>query len=69
MLLYHVVSGEVTSQQVVKLKSAKTLEGDEVKINAKDGVMINNSKVTRADVMASNGIIHVIDTVLLPPTE
>jgi uncharacterized surface protein with fasciclin (FAS1) repeats len=69
VLLYHVVSGEVMSKDVVKLKSAKTLNGAEVKIDAKDGVRINDSKVTKADVVASNGVIHVIDTVLLPPTE
>jgi uncharacterized surface protein with fasciclin (FAS1) repeats len=69
VLLYHVVSGEVMSKDVVKLKSAKTLNGAEVKIDAKDGVKINDSKVTKADVVASNGVIHVIDTVLLPPTE
>lgn len=69
VLLYHVVDGAVTSGEVVKLKSAKTLEGDEVKIAVKNGVMINESKVTKADILASNGVIHVIDTVLLPPTE
>ena len=69
VLLYHVVEGKVTSGDVVKLKSAKTLEGDEIKIAVKDGVMINGSKVTKADIMASNGVIHVVDTVLLPPTK
>jgi len=68
ILLYHVVSGDVTSKDVVKLTDAKTVEGSDVKIKVKDGkVMINNAKVIKADVKASNGVIHVIDTVLLPP--
>ena len=67
ILLYHVVSGKVTSKEVVKLNKAETLEGQNVKIKVIDGsVMINNSKVTTADVMASNGVIHIIDTVLIP---
>ena len=67
ILLYHVVSGNVTSDKVVKLKSAKTLSGKELKITVKDGkVMINDSMVTAADLNTSNGVIHVIDTVLLP---
>ncbi len=49
------------------MTSAKTVEGRSVKISTKDGgVMIDNAKVVKADVMASNGVIHVIDTVLLP---
>lgn len=67
ILLYHVVSGKVTSKQVVKLNKAETLSGQNIKIQITDGtVMINDSKVTTADVMASNGVIHIIDTVLLP---
>lgn len=67
ILLYHVVSGNVTSDQVVELNSAKTLSGKEVKIKVNDNkVMINNSTVTTADVATSNGVIHIIDTVLLP---
>lgn len=70
ILLYHVVSGKVTSGDVVKLKSATTLAKSDVKINVKDGkVFINNAQVTTADVMASNGVIHIIDTVLIPPTK
>ena len=70
VLLYHVVAGNVTSAEVVKLKDAKTIEGSNVMIKVKDGnVMINNAKVTTADVKASNGVIHIIDTVLLPPTK
>jgi len=67
ILLYHVVPGEVTSKDVVKLKKAETLEGEYITIKANDGgVMINNSKVITVDIMASNGVIHVIDTVLIP---
>ena len=67
VLLYHVVSGDVTAAQVTKMSSAKTLEGQDVKITVTDGtVMVNNAKVIKADVFATNGVIHVIDTVLLP---
>jgi uncharacterized surface protein with fasciclin (FAS1) repeats len=67
ILLYHVVAGDVTAAQVTKMSSAKTLEGQDVKITLTDGtVMVNNAKVIKADVFATNGVIHVIDTVLLP---
>ncbi len=67
VLLYHVVAGDVTAAQVTKMSSAKTLEGQDVKITVTDGtVMVNNAKVIKADVFATNGVIHVIDTVLLP---
>ena len=67
ILLYHVVQGKVTAAKVMKMKSAKTVNGQEVKISVSDGkVMVNDATVVKADVMASNGVIHVIDTVLLP---
>ena len=66
ILKYHVVSGKVTAKQVVKIDSAETLAGKEVKIDASNGVKVNDSNVTKADIMCSNGVIHVIDTVLLP---
>ena len=67
ILLYHVVSGNITSEQVVKLDKAETLSGKTLKIKVSDGkVMINNATVTTADVKASNGVIHIIDTVLIP---
>lgn len=66
ILTYHVVAGKVMAADVVKLKSAKTVEGSEVKIDASNGVKINDSTVTTADVAADNGVIHIIDTVLLP---
>ena len=66
ILTYHVVAGKVMAADVVKLKSAKTVEGSEVKIDATSGVKINNAKVVTPDVAADNGVIHIIDTVLLP---
>jgi len=67
VLLYHVVSGNVSSKDVVKLNKAKTVGGQDVMIKVKDGkVYINKSQVTAADVQASNGVIHIIDTVLIP---
>jgi uncharacterized surface protein with fasciclin (FAS1) repeats len=67
VLTYHVVAGKVAAADVVKLSEAKTVQGGKVRILAADGeVKINGSKVVKADVPASNGIIHVIDTVLLP---
>jgi uncharacterized surface protein with fasciclin (FAS1) repeats len=66
ILTYHVVAGKVMAADVVKLKSAKTVEGSEVKIDATSGVKINNATVVTPDVAADNGVIHIIDTVLLP---
>ena len=66
ILTYHVVAGKVTAADVVKLTSAKTVNGQEVKIDAADGVKINNATVTTADVETSNGVIHIIDAVLMP---
>ncbi|WP_161884198.1 fasciclin domain-containing protein [Deinococcus alpinitundrae] len=68
VLLYHVVPGRVTAAQVSSLTSAKTANGASLTVNASGGtVKINDATVTKADLRASNGIIHVIDTVLLPP--
>lgn len=70
ILLYHVVAGKVKSGDVVKLNSAETVQGSSVNIKVVDGkVMINDAQVIGADVNASNGVIHVIDTVILPPTK
>jgi uncharacterized surface protein with fasciclin (FAS1) repeats len=67
ILTYHVVPGRVMAADVVKLTSAKTVEGRNVKINAAHStVMVNNATVTKTDIAASNGVIHVIDTVILP---
>ncbi len=67
ILTYHVVAGKVMAADVVKLTSARTVQGSSVKIDASNGVKVDNAKVVKADVMASNGVIHVIDTVILPP--
>jgi uncharacterized surface protein with fasciclin (FAS1) repeats len=68
ILTYHVVPGNVKAADVAKLSSAKTVQGQDVRIAFRDGkVMINNATVTQADIAARNGTIHVIDTVILPP--
>lgn len=70
VLTYHVVPGKVMAADVVKLESAKTVQGKPVKITVKDDkVKVNESNVVKADIECSNGVIHVIDTVLMPPTE
>jgi transforming growth factor-beta-induced protein len=67
ILKYHVVSGKVMAADAAKLTEAKTLQGSLIKISVKDGkVYINDAQVTTADIETSNGVIHVIDTVLLP---
>lgn len=66
VLTYHVVPGKVMAADVVKLTSAKTVEGQEVTIDASDGVKVDGAKVIKTDIVASNGVIHVIDTVLMP---
>ena len=69
ILTYHVVAGKVMAADVVKLKKAKTVEGQWVPIMVHDGtVMVGKATVTKTDIVCSNGVIHVIDTVLLPPT-
>jgi uncharacterized surface protein with fasciclin (FAS1) repeats len=67
ILKYHVVAGKVMAKDVVKLNSAKTVEGQEVTIKTMGGkVMVNDAHVVKTDVAASNGVIHVIDSVILP---
>jgi uncharacterized surface protein with fasciclin (FAS1) repeats len=67
ILTYHVVPGKVMAADVVKMKSARTVNGQMVSINVKgDTVMVDNAKVIKTDIEASNGVIHVIDTVILP---
>ena len=67
ILTYHVVAQRVPASEVMALASAKTVEGKEVKISHEGGkVMVNGANVTKADIECSNGIIHVIDAVLLP---
>jgi len=68
ILTYHVVPGAVTAEQVTKMDEAETVNGAMVKISSEDGeVMINDARVVTPDIMASNGVIHVIDKVILPP--
>jgi len=68
VLLYHVVSGKVTAADVVKLSSATTLNGKDVRIRVSgSNVFVNNAKVTKPDVIAANGVIHVVNRVLIPP--
>ncbi|MFX0096974.1 MAG: fasciclin domain-containing protein [Candidatus Hodarchaeota archaeon] len=66
VLTYHVVAGKVMSKDVAGLRSAKTLQGQEISIDTSNGVRINNANVIKVDIETSNGVIHVIDTVILP---
>ncbi|QOY89726.1 fasciclin domain-containing protein [Paludibaculum fermentans] len=67
ILTYHVVAGKVMAADVVKLKSAKTVEGENVKITvAGSKVMVNQANVVKTDIACDNGVIHVIDTVIMP---
>ncbi len=67
ILTYHVVAGKVMAKDVVKMKSAKTVNGQSVTISMKDkDVMVDKAKVTKTDIVCSNGVIHVIDAVILP---
>ncbi len=67
ILTYHVVAGSVMAQDVVQLDKAETLQGQNVSIKTKDGtVMIDGARVVKADIAASNGVIHVIDKVIMP---
>ena len=67
ILTYHVVAGKVMASDVVKLQSARAVSGDTITVTVEDGVVhVDNATVTSADVLASNGVIHVIDSVILP---
>ena len=67
ILTYHVVAGKVEAKDAVKLKSAKTVNGASFKITASDaGVMVDKAKVVKTDIQCSNGVIHVIDSILMP---
>ncbi|MCS6818267.1 MAG: fasciclin domain-containing protein [Blastocatellia bacterium] len=67
ILTYHVVAGKLMAADVVKLRSVKTLSGDELQIQSMQGrVIVGGARVIKTDIVASNGVIHVIDTVLLP---
>lgn len=66
VLTYHVVPGKVTASEVVKLKGAKTVQGGSVTIDAAKGVKVDGANVVKTDIAASNGVIHVIDAVIMP---
>jgi uncharacterized surface protein with fasciclin (FAS1) repeats len=67
ILTYHVVPGQVMAKDVVSLSSAKTVNGKSVTISQQNGVvMVDNARVVKTDIAASNGVIHVIDTLILP---
>ena len=66
VLTYHVLPGKVMSSDISKMRSAKTVQGQSVSIDTSDGVKVDNAKVVKADIEADNGIIHVIDSVILP---
>jgi len=66
ILTYHVVAGDVRAAEVTKLHNVKTVEGGELAVNVNGGVKINDSNVLATDIVSDNGVIHVIDAVLLP---
>ena len=66
ILTYHVVAGKVMAEDVVKLRSAKTVQGTALPVDASNGVKIGGANVLTADIETSNGVIHVIDSVLIP---
>ena len=68
ILTYHVVPGKVSSHEVIAMNSATTLQGQKLNISKQDGVKINEAKVIVTDVEATNGVIHIIDSVLMPAT-
>lgn len=69
ILTYHVLPGKVTSSQLTEGMKAKTVEGADVMVTLKDGPKVNGVKISKADIEASNGVIHVIDAVLMPPAK
>ena len=70
ILTYHVVAGDVDAAAAMKMKDAKALNKKAIALEVKgDSLYLNKSKVTKADVKASNGTIHIIDTVLMPPAD
>ena len=66
VLTYHVVPGKVMSSEVANMNSAATVQGQSITIDTQAGVMVDNAKVVKADIETSNGVIHVIDTVIMP---
>ncbi len=68
VLTYHVIAGEYMAEDVVSMDSAQTVQGESVTFDTMDGVMINDANIVQTDIQASNGVIHVIDRVILPPS-
>ena len=66
VLTYHVVAGKVLAADVANLKSAKTVQGGEITIDTTSGVKVDNANVTKTDIVCDNGVIHVIDSVIMP---
>jgi uncharacterized surface protein with fasciclin (FAS1) repeats len=66
VLTYHVVSGKVTAADVTRLKEAKTVQGSSLRISTAGGVKVDDATVVKTDIEASNGVVHVIDSVLMP---
>jgi uncharacterized surface protein with fasciclin (FAS1) repeats len=66
ILTYHVVAGNVMAADVVKLTKATTVQGSDIMIDTSDGVKVNNATVTQTDLKTKNGVIHIIDTVIMP---
>jgi uncharacterized surface protein with fasciclin (FAS1) repeats len=66
ILTYHVVAGKVMAADVVKLSNATTVQGSDIMIDTSDGVKVNNATVVQTDLETKNGVIHVIDTVIIP---
>ncbi len=66
VLTYHVVAGKVMAADVVTMKEAQSVQGGTIAIDATAGVKVNNASVTATDILATNGVIHVIDTVIMP---
>ena len=66
ILTYHVVSEKVMAKDIMNLASIKTVQGGDLMVDTTDGVKINTAKVTKADIECSNGVIHIIDSVLMP---
>ena len=69
VLTYHVVAGKHLAADVVKMKEVKTVQGSSAKISTMGGAKIDSANIVKTDIMASNGVIHVIDAVILPPTK
>jgi uncharacterized surface protein with fasciclin (FAS1) repeats len=66
VLTYHVVAGKVLAADVVKLTSAKSVQGQDLTIDTTDGVKVSGSKVVKTDIACTNGVIHIVDTVMMP---